>query len=405
MAITRVADLSFTAGASTTTTTIKSSAAFGSIVVGDRVYNSTRGAWSRIATVPDTSTITLANTITGQVAGDSIVISPAIQVTGNYSNGTSTGITATSLTDTSKSWTTSALVRRTIRLTNGTHSGALGYVSANTGTVATVEQWTWFNTTTKAFEIVTPTGTPTYEVGQNWDDVVTALGSDVVWLQTTSKRHIRMTGGSAPLKFTSGTLLASPEPGAVEFLVDHLYFTQVTDSLRKKIAAFDDANGAQGDMYYRDASGSLLRIPIGTNGQALAVNSGVPTWSSVAGGSTRFALDFMFNEAYNTSYAEVVNNVGGDPIQVGVWVDNTKALKLFTKDIYYSGDEINQIVITNNITNETLTTIIGYIWRELYCYKGILMMTKVLSHSYKKFVVITGVSLFSAGVIKEKLWR
>lgn len=48
------------------------------------------------------------------------------------------------------------------------------------------------------------------------------------------------TAGTAPLKFTSGSLLTSPEVGAVEFLTDRLYFTQTTGTARKTIALTDD---------------------------------------------------------------------------------------------------------------------------------------------------------------------
>jgi hypothetical protein len=90
--------------------------------------------------------------------------------------------------------------------------------------------------------------------------------------------------GSAPLKFTSGTLLATPEPGAVEFNTNRLYYTQTLGSTRKTIAAYDDSSGAAGDVYYRDASGNFIRVPIGTDTQVLTVTGGVPTWAAPTGG-------------------------------------------------------------------------------------------------------------------------
>lgn len=45
--------------------------------------------------------------------------------------------------------------------------------------------------------------------------------------------------GTAPLKFTSGTLLTTPEPGAVEFNNNKLYFTQTSGSQRKVITTGD----------------------------------------------------------------------------------------------------------------------------------------------------------------------
>jgi hypothetical protein len=87
------------------------------------------------------------------------------------------------------------------------------------------------------------------------------------------------TAGTAPLKFTSGTLLSSPETGAVEFNTDSLYFTITTGTVRKKVALYDDSSGATGDLYYRDSSGVFTPLPVGTNGKTLRVSSGLPTWA------------------------------------------------------------------------------------------------------------------------------
>lgn len=87
------------------------------------------------------------------------------------------------------------------------------------------------------------------------------------------------TAGTAPLRFTSGTLLSSAEAGAVEFNTDSLYFTITTGTVRKKVAIYDDASGATGDTYYRDSSGNFVRLPIGATGKTLRVSGGLPAWS------------------------------------------------------------------------------------------------------------------------------
>lgn len=89
------------------------------------------------------------------------------------------------------------------------------------------------------------------------------------------------TAGTAPLKFTSGTILTSPEAGAVEFDTDKLYFTQTTGPTRKVVAAYDDTSGATGDLYYRDSSGNFTRLGVGSGVQVLRVNSGLPSWGQV----------------------------------------------------------------------------------------------------------------------------
>ncbi len=99
--------------------------------------------------------------------------------------------------------------------------------------------------------------------------------------KTITVRAGTASAGTAPLKFTSGTLLSSPEAGAVEFNNDRLYFTQTTSTTRKVVAAFDDASGATGDLYYRDSSGNFIRLGVGSNNQVLSVASGVPAWRQV----------------------------------------------------------------------------------------------------------------------------
>ncbi len=91
------------------------------------------------------------------------------------------------------------------------------------------------------------------------------------------------TAGTAPLKFTSGTVLTTPEAGAVEFNSDSLYFTITTGTVRKKVAIYDDVSGATGDTYYRDSSGNFVRLGIGSTGQVLKVSGGVPAWGTDAG--------------------------------------------------------------------------------------------------------------------------
>ncbi|MEO6109721.1 MAG: hypothetical protein ABIP50_01780 [Candidatus Saccharimonadales bacterium] len=91
--------------------------------------------------------------------------------------------------------------------------------------------------------------------------------------------------GTAPLKFSSGPVMTTPEAGAVEFLTDTLYITQTTSTIRKTIAMYDDASGATGDMYYRDATGNFVRIAATTNTYVLTLAGGLPTWAAPSGGS------------------------------------------------------------------------------------------------------------------------
>lgn len=66
------------------------------------------------------------------------------------------------------------------------------------------------------------------------------------------------TASTAPLKLTSGTLLASPEEGAVEFVSDDLYLTIATGSARKRVVLADAAAGlTSGRVAYATTNGRL----------------------------------------------------------------------------------------------------------------------------------------------------
>jgi hypothetical protein len=93
------------------------------------------------------------------------------------------------------------------------------------------------------------------------------------------------TAGTAPLKFTSGVLLTTPEAGAIEFNNDKLYFTNTSGPTRQTVATYD-TSGSTGDLYYRDASGNFVRLPIGSTNNVLQVTGGVPVWAAPSGGSS-----------------------------------------------------------------------------------------------------------------------
>jgi hypothetical protein len=66
------------------------------------------------------------------------------------------------------------------------------------------------------------------------------------------------TASTAPLKFTSGTLLTSAEAGAVEFLTDKYYGTITTGTARKEIALLDAA-GTVGSVYFAGTNGRITQ--------------------------------------------------------------------------------------------------------------------------------------------------
>jgi hypothetical protein len=81
----------------------------------------------------------------------------------------------------------------------------------------------------------------------------------------TAYLHIKAgtaTAGTAPLKLTSGTLNATSEPGAIEFLTDKYYATITTGLLRAELALWN-------------AAGTSGRIPVETTNGRLADSAGL----------------------------------------------------------------------------------------------------------------------------------
>jgi len=114
--------------------------------------------------------------------------------------------------------------------------------------------------------------------------------------KTITIRGGTASAGTAPLKFTSGTLLTTPEAGAMEFAGDNYYLTQTSGTIRKKVATYDPT-GATGDIYYRDGSGYFTRLALGSTNDVLTVSSGLPAWTStptIGNGSTITIKDANF---------------------------------------------------------------------------------------------------------------
>jgi len=86
----------------------------------------------------------------------------------------------------------------------------------------------------------------------------TYLGGNV---NPTAVLHLKAgtaTASTAPLKFTSGTLLTAAEAGAVEFLTDKYYGTITTGAVRKEIALIDPSAGlTSGRVAFATTNGRL----------------------------------------------------------------------------------------------------------------------------------------------------
>jgi hypothetical protein len=90
--------------------------------------------------------------------------SGAIRITGGKDSGTATSGTATTLIDTSKSWTTNAYANRMVWINGGTGAGQWRRIVSNTATVLTVDvDWD-----------TNPSSGSTYTISYNFQDIVDA---------------------------------------------------------------------------------------------------------------------------------------------------------------------------------------------------------------------------------------
>jgi hypothetical protein len=87
-------------------------------------------------------------------------------------------------------------------------------------------------------------------------------------------------------------------------------------------------------------------------------NFGVSTNLQVL--SERNNIETLFNCAYLTAYHELTYDVDGNVTNVDVWDTALKGTKLFSKVISYSGGNIDEVTITDELTSKVLTKSITY---------------------------------------------
>lgn len=126
-------------------------------------------------------------------------------------------------------------------------------------------------------------GTKSNQVVLGNSSIVETLlrGSVGIGLTPTAVLHLKAgtaTLNTAPLKFTSGTLLTTPEAGAVEFLTDDLYATITTGAARKTIAFIPTQTDVTG-------SRALNTTYTNTGNRSITVNATVRCAITVAGGN------------------------------------------------------------------------------------------------------------------------
>ncbi|MCX6728292.1 MAG: hypothetical protein NTV39_00780 [Candidatus Saccharibacteria bacterium] len=182
--------------------------------------------------------------------------------------------------------------------------------------------------------------------------------------KTITLRPGTVAANTAPIKLASGPLMTTPETGAIEFLDDKLYFTQTTSAVRKVIAAYDDASGDEGDIYYRNSSGTFLRLPIGAAGEVLQVTSNKPDWGGVPAAGTdglvQYSKSSVMGSTANFTYDEAHSRVTigespavlpNNPLALVGDVDNYLQVNLQNKNT--GGNVSADYIITANNGDDT----------------------------------------------------
>ena len=147
--------------------------------------------------------------------------------------------------------------------------------------------------------------------------LATLTGTEDLTNKIVSTRAGSTASGSAPIKFTTGTLLTSAEVGAVEFdsASDKLMYTQTTSSTRRVVATYP-SSGSTGDMFYRDGSSNFVPLTIGSTGQVLTVAGGLPAWAASGSSSAagiQWPIDDPSNWTASIGYDQEFNATSSSP--------------------------------------------------------------------------------------------
>lgn len=93
--------------------------------------------------------------------------------------------------------------------------------------------------------------------------------------------QVNQTGGTSPIRsiYINPTLTSATNYAGIEVNAPGHHAIRTTAGYVR----FDLGSDATGDIYYRDASGNLARLPIGTSSQVLGSTGTVPAWTTTSG--------------------------------------------------------------------------------------------------------------------------
>lgn len=188
------------------------------------------------------------------------------------------------------------------------------------------------------------------------------------------------TAGTAPLKFTAGTALTTPEAGTFEFTNSETGLTFTAVATRRQFV-FDTAtqnltnktltspiinvtSDATGDIYYRNSGGAFTRLAIGTANQVLTVISGIPSWQtpSGGGGSKQFRISIPWELVADTAGYQGLfwyNDTGASVTISNVAVVVAKAGTTCSVNVYKSSGTASDGIDTSAVNLFTSAIALG----------------------------------------------
>lgn len=300
--ITNIANASIKAAAAIDATKI----ADGSVTSAEFQYINTlsSNAQTQLDAKQATLTFGIANT-------NAVKIDSADAANGEYAKLTASGIESK----------TFAEVKTDLSLNNVENTAISTFAgSSNITTIGTLGTLTVDNLTINANKIEATNTNGNIELDSNGTGVIEVLGNTndgAITLNCTSNSHGQTIKSQPHAQAQTNTMLLPK--GASSTLVSLVS----ADTLTNKTLTSPVVNvgsDADGDVYYR-ASGAFARLPKGTAGQVLTINSGAtaPEWATSSGGASTL-LDFKYQATgYSTpTYTTRTVNDASTPVQV--WV-------------------------------------------------------------------------------------
>ncbi len=123
--------------------------------------------------------------------------------------------------------------------------------------------------------------------------------------------------------------------------------TTISGDLDIPNGGFALGSDASGDMYYRNASGILSRIPVGSNNHVLTLDGAVPGWEAASGGGAVSAVaNGSDNRIATFSSSDALNG------EANLTFDGTDLVATLDTATFTSGNGDDPLIIIKNTAND-----------------------------------------------------